>query len=139
MDKQRLIEQLRLHEGVEHKPYVDTVGKTTIGVGRNLDDVGLTDDEIDYLLDNDIHTVMSELDIWWDGWRELDEVRQRVLADMMFNMGRPTLNKFENFYAALVDGNYEQASVEMLDSRWAEQVGQRAQRLAGMMATGEDE
>ena len=55
MDKQRLIEQLRLHEGVEHKPYVDTVGKTTIGVGRNLDDVGLTDDEIDYLLDNDIH------------------------------------------------------------------------------------
>ena len=139
MDKQRLIEQLRLHEGVEHKPYVDTVGKTTIGVGRNLDDVGLTDDEIDYLLDNDIHTVMSELDIWWDGWRELDEVRQRVLADMMFNMGRPTLNKFENVHAALVDGNYEQASVEMLDSRWAEQVGQRAQRLAGMMATGEDE
>ena len=139
MDKQRLIEQLRLHEGVEHKPYVDTVGKTTIGVGRNLDDVGLTDDEIDYLLDNDIHTVMSELDIWWDGWRELDEVRQRVLADMMFNMGRPPLNKFENFHAALVDGNYEQASVEMLDSRWAEQVGQRAQRLAGMMATGEDE
>ena len=139
MDKQRLIEQLRLHEGVEHKPYVDTVGKTTIGVGRNLDDVGLTDDEIDYLLDNDIHTVMSELDIWWDGWRELDEVRQRVLADMMFNMGRPTLHKFENFHAALVDGNYEQASVEMLDSRWAEQVGQRAQRLAGMMATGEDE
>ena len=139
MDKQRLIEQLRLHEGVEHKPYVDTVGKTTIGVGRNLDDVGLTDDEIDYLLDNDIHTVMSELDIWWGGWRELDEVRQRVLADMMFNMGRPTLNKFENFRAALVDGNYEQASVEMLDSRWAEQVGQRAQRLAGMMATGEDE
>ena len=139
MDKQRLIEQLRLHEGVEHKPYVDTVGKTTIGVGRNLDDVGLTDDEIDYLLDNDIHTVMSELDVWWAGWRELDEVRQRVLADMMFNMGRPTLNKFENFYAALVDGNYEQASVEMLDSRWAEQVGQRAQRLAGMMATGEDE
>ena len=139
MDKQRLIEQLRLHEGVEHKPYVDTVGKTTIGVGRNLDDVGLTDDEIDYLLDNDIHTVMSELDIWWDGWRELDEVRQRVLADMMVNMGRPTLNKFENFHAALVDGNYEQASVEMLDSRWAEQVGQRAQRLAGMMATGEDE
>ena len=139
MDKQRLIEQLRLHEGVEHKPYVDTVGKTTIGVGRNLDDVGLTDDEIDYLLDNDIHTVMSELDIWWDGWRELDEVRQRVLADMMFTMGRPPLNKFENFHAALVDGNYEQASVEMLDSRWAEQVGQRAQRLAGMMATGEDE
>tara|TARA_R100001591_G_scaffold118619_1_gene142900 strand:+ start:152 stop:571 length:420 start_codon:yes stop_codon:yes gene_type:complete len=139
LDKQRLIEQLRLHEGVEHKPYVDTVGKTTIGVGRNLDDVGLTDDEIDYLLDNDIHTVMSELDVWWDGWRELDEVRQRVLADMMFNMGRPTLNKFENFHAALVDGNYEQASVEMLDSRWAEQVGQRAERLAGMMATGEDE
>ena len=52
MDKEKLIEQLRLHEGVEHMPYKDTVGKLTIGVGRNLDDRGLSDDEIDYILSN---------------------------------------------------------------------------------------
>ena len=138
MDRDNLIEQLRLHEGVEHKPYVDTAGKTTIGVGRNLDDVGLTDAEIDYLLQNDIDTVEEELDAWWSGWRELEEARQRAVADMMFNMGRPTLSKFVNFQAELQNGNYEQAAVEMLDSRWAEQVGQRAETLANMMVTGED-
>ena len=75
MDKQKLIEQLRLHEGVEHKPYTDTVGKLTIGVGRNLDDRGLSDDEIDYILANDIKIVEDELDVWKDGeqWMKLDE------------------------------------------------------------------
>ena len=101
MDSQRLVEQLRRHEGVESKPYKDTVGKLTIGVGRNLDDVGLSDDEIDYLLHNDILTVQSELDVWWSGWRDLNETRQLVVADMMFNMGSPTLENFRMFKAAL--------------------------------------
>ena len=137
MDSQRLVEQLRRHEGVESKPYKDTVGKLTIGVGRNLDDVGLSDDEIDYLLHNDIITVQSELDVWWSGWRYLNETRQLVVADMMFNMGRPTLENFRMFKAALEVGDYRIAAAEMLDSKWAEQVGQRAKRLSVMMSSGD--
>ena len=136
MDKQKLIEQLRLHEGVEHKPYTDTVGKLTIGLGRNLDDRGLSDDEIDYILANDIKIVENELDVWWKDWRTMDETRQRVVADMLFNMGRPTLAKFKNFLSALQEQDYERASVEMMDSNWARQVKGRADTLARMMRDG---
>ena len=91
MDYVRLIAQLRKHEGVEHKPYTDTVGKLTIGVGRNLDDRGLSEHEIDFLLQNDIQLVEEELTEWWPHWRALNQTRQLVVADMMFNMGRPRL------------------------------------------------
>mgnify|MGYP003110114294 FL=1 len=137
MDYTRLIAQLRKHEGVEHKPYTDTVGKLTIGVGRNLDDRGLSDHEIDFLLQNDIQLVEEELDQWWSHWRSLNQTRQLVVADMMFNMGRPRLSQFKMFLAALQAGDYEMASTEMLDSKWASQVKGRATTLADMMSTGD--
>ena len=137
MDYMRLIAQLRKHEGVEHKPYTDTVGKLTIGVGRNLDDRGLSDHEIDFLLQNDIQLVEEELDQWWSHWRSLNQTRQLVVADMMFNMGRPRLSQFKMFLAALQAGDYEMASTEMLDSKWASQVKGRATTLADMMSTGD--
>tara|TARA_R110002153_G_scaffold65465_3_gene175030 strand:- start:910 stop:1326 length:417 start_codon:yes stop_codon:yes gene_type:complete len=137
MDYMRLIAQLRKHEGVEHKPYTDTVGKLTIGVGRNLDDRGLSDHEIDFLLQNDIQLVEEELDQWWPHWRSLNQTRQLVVADMMFNMGRPRLSQFKMFLAALQAANYEMASTEMLDSKWAGQVKGRATTLADMMSTGD--
>ena len=137
MDYMRLIAQLRKHEGVEHKPYTDTVGKLTIGVGRNLDDRGLSDHEIDFLLQNDIQLVEEELDQWWSHWRSLNQTRQLVVADMMFNMGRPRLSQFKMFLAALQAANYEMASTEMLDSKWASQVKGRATTLADMMSTGD--
>ena len=137
MDYMRLIAQLRKHEGVEHKPYTDTVGKLTIGVGRNLDDRGLSDHEIDFLLQNDIQLVEEELDQWWPHWRSLNQTRQLVVADMMFNMGRPRLSQFKMFLAALQAANYETASTEMLDSKWAGQVKGRATTLADMMSTGD--
>ena len=137
MDYMRLIAQLRKHEGVEHKPYTDTVGKLTIGVGRNLDDRGLSDHEIDFLLQNDIRLVEEELDQWWPHWRSLNQTRQLVVADMMFNMGRPRLSQFKMFLAALQAANYEMASTEMLDSKWASQVKGRATTLADMMSTGD--
>ena len=108
----------------------------TIGVGRNLDDRGLSDDEIDYILANDIKIVEDELDVWWKDWRTMDETRQRVVADMLFNMGRPTLAKFKNFLSALQEQDYERASVEMMDSNWARQVKGRADTLARMMRDG---
>lgn len=138
MDRQRLFTQLRLHEGVEHKPYKCTAGYLTIGVGRNIEERGLSDDEIDFLLDNDINIVVDELGRTYDWFFDLSEVRQRVVADMVFNLGLPRFAQFKNMIAAIEAEDYVQASNEMMDSRWAQQVGLRASRLAEMMETDED-
>jgi lysozyme len=138
MDRQRLCQQLRLHEGVEHKPYKCTAGYLTIGVGRNIEERGLSDDEIDFLLDNDVQIVVDELGRTYDWFFDLSEVRQRVIADMVFNLGLPRFSQFKNMIAAIEAEDYVQASNEMMDSRWAEQVGLRASRLAEMMETDED-
>lgn len=133
-----IVEQIVLHEGKRNKPYRCTAGKLTIGVGRNLDDVGLSDDEIEYLLMNDLKRVQAELNKaipWWEG---LTPVRQKVLLDMGFNLGVPGLLGFKNTLALIKAGDYKQAAVNMLMSKWAKQVGTRAVRLAKMMETGED-
>ena len=139
----RLIEQLRLHEGERRKPYRDTVGKLTIGIGRNLDDKGLRRDEIEYLLANDIADSRADLDRYLPWWRGLDPVRQRVLIDMVFNMGAGSpkgggLLSFVNTLSEIRRGNYGIAADMMLASKWAAQVGRRAVRLATMMRTGMD-
>lgn len=135
MDIEALKDQLILHEGLKLKPYKCTAGKITIGVGRNIEDIGITEDEARSLLDNDILRVAQELDNALPWWRDLSDVRQRVLLDMAFNIGTPTLMKFKNTLALIEAGEFESASVEMLDSRWAEQVGQRARTLSQAMAT----
>lgn len=139
----RLIEQLRLHEGERRQPYRDTVGKLTVGIGRNLDDNGLRRDEIEYLLANDIADARRELDRYLPWWRGLDPIRQRVLIDMMFNMGpggpqRGGLLSFVNTLSNIRQGRYAEAADMMLASKWAQQVGRRAVRLATMMRTGMD-
>ena len=138
MDIDRLIAQLKVHEGVRSKVYLDTEGIETIGVGRNLRDRGLSDDEIEFLLANDIRDFQEEVDRTFGWWSDLDDVRQRVIVDMAFNMGRGSLSKFKNTLGHIEAGRYEEASVEMLDSKWARQVGNRAQCLSNMMKTGED-
>jgi lysozyme len=124
------------HEGLRLKPYKCTAGKWTIGVGRNLDDVGISEAEADVLLENDIDRVLSELERL-DFWRGLDSVRQVVLVDMCFNLGWPRLSGFSKMLAAIRNKDYSSAAVEMLDSRWAAQVGKRAVTLSKMMKTGE--
>lgn len=128
-----LIQQLIDHEGLRLKPYRDTVGKLTIGVGRNLDDVGITESEARTLLENDISTVCRELDRALPWWRDLSEPRQRALADMAFNLGTPRLLGFKRMIAALERKDYEEAANEMLLSQWADQVKSRAVRLAAAM------
>jgi len=137
MLKDKLIEQLMIDEGKRQFPYVDTVGKTSIGVGRNLTDRGLSDDEIAYLLSNDLKIVERDLDTRITWWRGMCDARQNVLANMCFNMGLPTLLTFKNTLQAMRDGRYADAADGMLASRWAQQVGQRAVRLSKMMRTGE--
>jgi len=138
VDRQRLFTQLRLHEGVEHKPYKCTAGYLTIGVGRNIEERGLSDDEIDYILNNDVNIATDELVATFDWYADLDPIRQRVVIDMVFNLGMPRFKQFKNMIAAIEAGDWMEASNQMMDSRWAEQVGLRASRLAEMMETGED-
>jgi len=138
MDRQRLFAQLRLHEGVEVYPYKCSAGYLTIGVGRNIEERGLSDDEIDYILNNDVNIATDELVRTFDWYADLDEVRQRVVVDMVFNLGLPRFKQFQKMIQALDEGDYKEASIQMMDSRWASQVGARAERLRDMMESGED-
>lgn len=136
MNIETMRDELLLDEGLKLKPYRCTAGKLTIGVGRNLDDVGITRTEALQMLENDIQRTAIELDAKLPWWRSLDEVRQRVILNMAFNLGVPGLLGFKNTLATVQAGKYEDAAKGMLASRWAGQVGDRAQRLAQMMAKG---
>lgn len=128
---------LRLHEGVRPKPYRDTTGHLTIGVGRNLDAKGLRPDEISLLLANDMAEAERDLLARWPWAARLDAVRYAVLAEMCFNLGPAKLAKFVRTLAAVQRGDYASAAQGMLASLWARQVGTRAGRLALMMRTGQ--
>lgn len=130
--------QLILHESEELKLYKDTVGKYTIGIGRNLSDRGITKEESDFLFTTDYNIVIKELDRNLSWWKNLDEVRQRVLFDMCFNLGVTKLLAFKNTLEAIRTGRYDDAAAGMLNSLWAKQVKGRATRLANMMRTGKD-
>lgn len=136
MDRQKLINQLVIDEGKRNKPYVDTVGKTTIGVGRNLTDRGIADDEVVFLLGNDIDLITRELDARLPWWRGMCDARQNVLANMAFNMGMSSLLTFKNTLACMQTAKYAEAADGMLASKWAKQVGARADRLAKIMREG---
>ncbi len=131
-----LRELLIKHEGVRLKMYPDSVGKWTIGVGRNLSDVGITERECDMLLLDDIERVCEDLDRELPWWRNVDEERQRVLANMCFNVGIAKLLGFKNTLAYVQARQWESAAQAMLASKWAGQVGPRATRLAERMRTG---
>jgi len=136
----KLSKMLKRHEGTETHAYVDTVGKITIGVGRNIDDeggIGLSEEEIDFMLGNDIDRVEDELASNFSWFVDLDEARYDALINICFNLGLPRLLKFENALEAMASEDYNLAAVEFLDSRWAQQVGQRAIELSLMIETGE--
>jgi lysozyme len=136
MNTDLLAQELTRDEGSRSKVYIDTVGKNTVGVGRNLDDVGLSDDEILMLLKNDIDRVLAELDRVLPWFRSMTDARMRVLANMSFNLGLPTLLQFKATLGAMQAGRYDDAAAGMMDSKWSRQVGQRAVRLAQMMREG---
>lgn len=132
-----IIEQLELHEGFRKYPYEDTKGFITIGYGYNLDANGLPKDICKKLLQDKVNELWDKLfNIGW--FRVLNEVRKKVILDMAYNMGIDGLSRFRKMIDALKAEDYDEASKEMLDSMWANQVGERAERLAKMMKTGED-
>ena len=138
--KKEITKQLRRDEGVVEHAYQDHLGWWTIGVGRLIDKRKggrLTDDEIDYLLANDIAEKERELEASVSFYKRLDEARKGVLLNMAFNLGVHGLLGFRNTLKLIETGKYEEASKEMLKSKWARQVGDRAVRLSKQMLTGE--
>lgn len=132
-----LLAELERDEGFRSKVYRCTAGKLSVGIGRNLDDRGISLDEARYMARNDIANGKVELDRNAPWWRELDPVRQRVLENMCFQLGWPKLAGFRRFLAAAKARQWEAASREMLDSKWAKvDCPARAQRLAQMIRTG---
>ena len=153
-----LLKQLLKSEGLRLEVYQDTLGIDTIGVGRNLEDRGITKEELDaldipnietvyqhgitesdamFLLENDVQIVEEELLKAHPCIAELDAVRQLVLVDMAFNMGVPRLCKFKKMWAGVHEGDFRTAAKEMLDSRWAIQVKSRSHKLAHAMHHGD--
>ena len=157
-------EQLLRDEGVSLKPYKCTEGYWTIGVGRNLDtkglsqdeqfeifgtgrlderqqmnhlnEVGITEGQAEYLLENDIYDVLSKVDSSF-GDIVLDDARKGALVNMCFQMGVAGVSKFKNTLEALREGDWERASIEVLDSRYARQTPHRARRISKQILTGE--
>lgn len=117
-----------------HMPYVDSVGKLTIGWGRNLTDRGLSDDEAELLLENDMADALGEARTAFPWFSTLDPIRQEVVAEMVFNLGLPKLRGFRRTLTAMAEGK-DVAADYMLDSLWARQVGKRAHELAQMWRT----
>lgn len=136
-DRDALRSQLLKHEGLRLKPYTDSVGKLTIGIGRNLNDRGITEAEARYLLDNDINACIHDLlALTW--FPDLDPIRQRVFVDLCFNLGIVRLQGFVKMLDYASRKDWPNAAAELLNSRYAQQVGQRAQTLATMLITGRE-
>ena len=157
-NRSHFLDKLIEHEGLVLTVYQDTLGIDTIGIGRNLKDRGISKEELDYLdipnmeviyehgiseadarylALNDITIVENELCRVHSCVEELDGVRQLILMDMAFNMGVPRLCKFKKMWNAIHEQNFEAASLEMMDSKWARQVGGRAKKLSDAMKIGE--
>lgn len=134
--RQSLLDRIIKHEGLRLKPYRCTAGKLTIGIGRNLDDSGITEEEAMHLLGNDLercHIECLNAFLWYG---DLDETRQGIILEMCFNLGLNRLKGFKKMLAALALKNYALAAQEMMTSHWAIQVGGRARTLADIMKRG---
>ncbi|TDO97442.1 glycoside hydrolase family protein [Marinomonas balearica] len=132
----RATELVAEHEGLALKPYLCPEGKLTIGYGRNIEDNGVSAKEAAILLSSDIESTLEQLGCL-ACFRSLNLARKVVLVDMCFNLGYPRFTLFKRMIAALNQQNYELAALEMMDSKWAQQVGKRAQRLSKIMKTGQ--
>jgi len=139
MDRNKLIKELIFDEGYKTETYEDHLGFLTLGVGHLVLDTDpeinqpigtpVSEERIRDCLNNDIDIVCNELDRNLHWWRGLNDNKQRVMVNMCFNLGCPRLSKFKKFLAAMKDNDFETAGKEMMDSKWATQVGNRAERL----------
>ena len=134
MDIERLSKQLVIHEGLRLKPYHCSADKLTIGVGRNIQEVGITESEAMYLLANDIERCIVECKNQFQWFETLTPLRQEAVVNLVFNMGMATVKKFKKTIQHIENEEYELAGSELLNSRYAQQVGQRAIDVANQLA-----
>ena len=135
---EQLLEMLKRHEGVKSHVYLCSAGYETIGVGRNISKsgMGLSDDEVDYLLENDIVRVIKELSSEYPWFKDLDDVRKDAMIDISFNLGATRLRGFKRALAAMEVADYKMAAKEFLDSKWSRDVKGRATDLCYMIEMG---
>ena len=148
------IQRLCINEGLKNEPYRCPAGKLTTGIGRNLDDnplsteekafIGhngrtkpITNEQAFYLCRNDLKRIRKELDLYFPWWRDLDVERQFVMIDLVFNMGPATLQTFQKTLSSIANGYYIKAGEQLLQSKYARQVGIRAERNAYCLKTGQ--
>jgi lysozyme len=138
VNRDALVDRLALptHEGLRLKPYTDTVGKLTIGIGRNLSDDGISAAEAKALCLADVIEAEAELDRHAAWWRNMDETRQQVLAELAFMLGWPRLSGFHQMLGKLEVGNTAGAAEELLNSHLAAEIPARARLLAAALRTG---
>lgn len=132
-----LIEMLVRHEGLSLMPYRCPAGKITIGIGRNIEDNGISRAEAFYLLKNDLIRIGDECRRHLTYFAQMNPARQVVVMNMVFNMGMRRLKNFKKMHSCLEIHDYRGAAREMKDSKWAEQVKGRATELAAIMESGE--
>ena len=140
MDINKLREQLKIDEGVKYEIYDDHLGYKTFGIGHLVkatdEEYGapcgtpVSVDRVNSVFDEDVETYIAEAEKVFGNLQEMPQEAQLVIVNMCFNMGAPRLSQFKKFIKAIHDEDWATASVEMLDSRWAKQVGVRANRLS---------
>ena len=143
-NNEKIVEMLKRHEGEvktngRHVAYRCSEGFWTLGIGRNVDPnggLGLSDDEVDYMLSNDVDRVIAELGKSFPWFTDLDCVRADAMIDLCFQLGLPSLLKFKNFLSEMAEGNYHLAAPHLLDSRYASQTPNRANEIAEMIISG---
>ena len=143
MDIDKLREELKRDEGCVHSVYLDHLNLKTVGIGHLLTEwdeeydkpVGteVSEERVNELFDKDIQTTIDECKVLYDDFDDLPEEAKRIIANMMFNLGRPRLSKFKKMREAVMDANWIEAAIQMEDSLWAKQVPNRAERLCERM------
>jgi len=126
-------ELIRKHEGYSEKLYSCSAGKLTIGIGHNIEDLGLHPDVIEHQFVIDVEAAIKDTRRLFPSFDDLPDNKQAVLVDMMFNLGFSRLAKFKKMIKAIENKDWSKAADEMKDSKWAVQVGRRATLLIEMM------
>ena len=139
MNIDKLRDTLKIDEGVKYEIYNDHLGYPTFGIGHLVVEsdeehgkpVGtpVSEDRVNSVFKKDVAIMIDEAKKIFPNLDELPEEAQQVIVNMTFNMGRPRLSQFKKFIAGVNAGDWNKAAVEMMDSRWAKQVGARAERL----------
>ena len=143
MDIEKLRDQLKRDEGCVKAVYLDHLNIPSCAIGHMITEwdeeygkpVGtpISDDRVNELFDQDVQVTIDECKLLYNNFDELPEEAQQIIANMMFNMGRPRLSRFHKMKRAVDAGDWEEAGNQMKDSRWYDQVTTRAERLVKRM------